>query len=94
MKRTNGTVRIVATGMLLMGAALGMFGDMKLLATNQNYPRVPRTEQVQTAGAQKDDAARGMMKGLSLVARGRSGETDPCVPAAPVTFSAHGPVIC
>ena len=94
MNRTHGTAGMVATGMLLMGAALAMFGDMKLAATNQSYPRVPRTEQEQTAGVQKDDAASKMMRGLSLVARGRSGETDPCVPIAPVTFSVQGAVIC
>jgi hypothetical protein len=94
MKRTNGTTRTVVTGMLLMGAAFGMFGDMKLVATNQSYPRVPRTEQEQTARVQKDHAAPGMMQGLSLLARGRSGETDPCIPISPVTFSARVPVIC
>jgi len=94
MKRTNGTTRTVVTGMLLMGAAFGMFGDMKLIATNQSYPRVPRTEQEQTARAQKDGAAPGMMQGLSLLARGRSGETDPCIPISPVTFSARVPEIC
>jgi hypothetical protein len=73
---------------------LGMFGDMKLAATNQSYPRVPRTEQEQMAGGQKDGAAPAMMQGLSLIARGRSGETDPCIPIAPVTFSARVPVIC
>jgi hypothetical protein len=94
MKRTNGTTRTVVTGMLLMGAAFVMFGDMKLAATNQSYPRVPRTEQEQTAGVQTDDAVSGMMKGLSLVASGRSDGTDPCIPIAPVTFSARVPVIC
>ena len=94
MKRTNGTTRMVVTGMLLMGAAFGMFGDMKLVATNQSYPRVPRTEQEQMARVQKDGAAPAMMQGLSLLARGRSDETDPCIPIAPVTFSARGPVIC
>lgn len=94
MKRTIGTARMVVTGMLLMGAAFGMFGDMKLAATNQSYPRVPRTEQEQTARVQKDDAAPLMMQDLSLLARGRSGETDPCIPITPVTFSVHGAVIC
>jgi hypothetical protein len=94
MKRTNGTARMVATGMLLMGTALAIFGDMKLVATNQSYPRVPRTEQEQTAGVQTDDAAPVTMQGLPLLARGRSGETDPCIPIAPVTFSTRGPVIC
>jgi hypothetical protein len=94
MKRTSGTTRTVVTGMLLMGAAFGMFGGVKLVATNQSYPRVPRTEQEQTARAQKDDAASRRMQGLSLLARGRSGETDPCIPISPVTFSARVPVIC
>jgi hypothetical protein len=80
--------------MLLMGAAFGMFGGMKLVATKQSYPRVPRTEQEQTVRAQKDDAAPGMMQALSLLVRGRSDETDPCIPISPVTFSARVPVIC
>ena len=94
MKRTIGTARMVATGMLLMGAAFGMFGDLKLAATNQNFPRVTRTEQEQVARVQKNGAAPSMMQGVSLLARRGSGETDPCIPVAPVTFSALGPVIC
>jgi hypothetical protein len=94
MTRTLGTTRMVVAGMALLGGAFGVFGDMKLAATNHSYPRVPRTEQEQTARVQKDDAAPRMMKGLSLVARGRSGETDPCVPIAPVTFSARRPEYC
>ncbi len=93
MKRTVGTTRKVVAGMILMGGALGMFGDAKLAAVNNVFPRVPRTDQEQTARVQKD-AAPGMMKDLALVARGRSGETDPCVPIAPVTLSARGPMIC
>ena len=94
MKRTIETARMVASGMLLMGAMLGMFGDMKLAATDQTYPWVPRREQEQMARGQKDGAAPAMMQGLSLLARGRSSETDPCIPIAPVTFSARVPVIC
>jgi len=94
MKRTSETARMVATGMLLMGAAFGMFGDMKLAATNQSFPRMPRTEQEQMARVQKNGAAPAMMQGLSRLARGRSGETDPCIPVAPVTFSVRVPVIC
>ena len=94
MKRTNGTTRAVLTGMLLMGAAFGMLGDMKLVATNQSYPRVPRTEQEQMARAQKGEATPAMMQGVSLLARTGSGETDPCIPIAPVTFSVRGAVIC
>jgi hypothetical protein len=85
---------MVVTGMLLMGAAFGMFGNMNLAATNQTYPRVPRSEQEQMARGQKDGAAPAMMQGLSLLARVRSGETDPCIPIAPLTFSARVPVIC
>lgn len=94
MKRTVGTTRMVAAGMILMSGALGVLGDVKLAATNQAFPRIPRTEQEQTARVQKDDAASAVTRGLSLVARGRSGETDPCVPIAPVTFSVRGAVIC
>ena len=93
MKRTVGTTQMVVAGMLLMSGALGMFGDVKLAAINQAFPRVPRTEQEQTAQAQ-DGTAPAMVQGHSLVARGRSGETDPCVPIAPVTFSARRAVIC
>ena len=93
MKRTVGTTQMVVAGMLLMSGALGIFGDVKLAAINQAFPRVPRTEQEQTARVQ-DGTAPAMVQGLSLVARGRSGETDPCVPIAPVTFSARGAVIC
>jgi hypothetical protein len=85
---------MVVTGMLLVGGALGMFGDMKFAATNQAFPRVPRMEQEQTAHAQNNGVSLAMIQGVSLVARQRSGETDPCVPIVPVTFSARGPVIC
>jgi hypothetical protein len=94
MKRTVGTTRMVLAGMILMSGALGIFGDVKLAATNQAFPRIPRTEQEQTARMRMDDAAPAVTRGLSLVARGRSGETDPCVPIAPVTFSARGAVMC
>jgi len=94
MKHTIGTARMVVTGMLLMGGAVGMFGDMKLAAVNQAFPRLPRTEQEQAAQVEHNDAAPAKTQGLSLVARRRSGETDPCVPIAPITFSARGPVIC
>jgi hypothetical protein len=94
MKRTVGTTRKVVAGMILVSGALGIFGGVKLAATNQAFPRIPRTEQEQTARVQKGDAVPGTMKGLSFVARGRSGETDPCVPIAPVTFSARGAVMC
>lgn len=94
MKRTLGTTRMVVAAMALLGGALGVFGDMKLAATNYSHPRLPRTEQEQAARVQKDEEVQGMMTGLSLVARGRSGETDPCVPIAPVTFSASRPEYC
>jgi hypothetical protein len=94
MTRTIGTTRKVVAGMILMSGALAIFGDVKLAATNQTFPRIPRTEQEQTARVQKDDPALAVTRGLSLVARGRFGETDPCVPIAPVTFSVRGPVIC
>ena len=94
MKRTSGTARTVVTGMLLMGTAFGMFGDMKLAATNQSFPRVPRTEQEQMARGQEKDATPAMTQGVSLLARRGSGETDPCIPIAPVTFSVRGAVIC
>jgi hypothetical protein len=80
--------------MVLMGGAFGMFGDMKMAAVNQVVPRVSKTDQEHTARVQRDDATPAMTRGLSLVARGRSGETDPCIPIAPVTFSARRPEIC
>ena len=94
MKRRVGTTRIAVAGMVLMGGALAMFGDVKLAAVNQAFPRVPRTEQDQAAHTEKNDAAPAMPQGLSLVARGRSGEIDPCIPIAPVTFFARGAEIC
>jgi hypothetical protein len=94
MARTVGTTRMVVAGMVLMGGALGMFGDMKTAAVNQAFPRVPRTEQEQTASLRTDGDAPTRTRDLSLVARERSGASDPCVPIAPVTFSAHGPMIC
>jgi hypothetical protein len=94
MKRTVGTIRMVVAGMVLMGGALGMFGDMKSAAVNEAFPRVLRTEQVQKARVYKGETTPAMTRGLSLVARGRSREGDPCVPIAPVTFSARGPMIC
>ena len=94
MTRTIGTTRMVAAGMILMGGALGMFGDMKTAAVNQAFPRVPRTEQEQTARLRTDGNTPARTRDLSLVARERSGASDPCVPIAPVTFSARGPIIC
>jgi len=94
MTRTTGPTRMVVAGMVLMGGALGMFGDMKTAAVNQVFPRVPRTDQEQTARVQMHDAKLDMPRGLSLVARGRSGESDPCVPIVPVTFLARRPEIC
>ena len=43
---------------------------------------------------QENDATPAMMQGVSLLARTASGETDPCIPIAPVTFSVRGAVIC
>jgi hypothetical protein len=80
--------------MVLMGGALGMFGDIKSAAVNEAFPRVSRTEQVQKARLQNGETMAAVMPGVSLVARGRSREGDPCVPTAPVTFSARGPMIC
>lgn len=94
MKRTIGTARMVVTGMILMGGALGTFGDMKLPATNPTFPRVPRTEQGQTAQGENEDATPAKTHDLALAARRRSGETDPCVPVVPVTFAGQAPVMC
>ena len=94
MKHLVGIARMVVAGMILTGGAVGMFGNMQLAATNHAYPRVPRTEQEEAARVQKDGEAPAMMKGLSLVARGRSGQTDPDIPIAPVTFSTRGSVSC
>ena len=94
MKRTNGTARMVVTGMILMGGALGMFGDMKLASTNQTFPRVPRTEQEQTAQGKSNDTTPAKTQRLSLVARRGSGEKDPSVPIVPVTFAGQVPAMC
>ena len=94
MKRTVGTARMIIAGMVLMGEALGMFGDMMSAAVSDTFPRAPRTEQKQKTRLQKGETMPAVTRGFSLVARGRSGEGDPCVPIAPVTFSAHGPMIC
>jgi hypothetical protein len=94
MKRTIGTTRMVVAGMILLCGTLGLFGEMKVAAINQAFPRLPRTEQEQTAHLRKDDTVPATMRGLSLAARARSGESDPCVPTAPVTFFVRGAVIC
>jgi hypothetical protein len=94
MARTVGTTRMVVAGMVLIGGALGMFGDMKTAALNQAFPRMPRTEQEQTARLRTDGRTPAIAGGSSLVARTRSRESDPCVPVAPVTFSARGAMIC
>lgn len=94
MARTVGTTRMVVAGMVLMGGALGMFGDMKTAAVNAAFSRAPRTEHEQPARLQMGEKMPEVTQGLSLVARGRSREGDPCVPTAPVSFSARGPMIC
>lgn len=94
MTRTIGATRMFVAGMVLMGGALGMFGDMKLATVNHAFPRVPRTEQDQTAQLRTDGDTPALPRGLSLVARERSGASDPCVPTAPVTFSARRPEMC
>ena len=94
MTRTVGAARMVIAAMVLMGGGLGVFGDVKTAAVNQAFPRVPRTEQDQTARLRMDGDTSALTRGLSLVARERSGASDPCVPIAPVTFSARVPVIC
>lgn len=94
MKRTVGTTRMFVAGMVLMGGALGMFGDIKSAAVNEAFPRVPRTEQEQKALLQTGETMPAEARGFSLVGRGRSGAGDPCVPTAPVTFSVRVPVVC
>lgn len=70
MTRTVGTARLVVAGIVLMGGAIGMFGDVQMASVNQVFPRVPRTEQEQVAGLQKDGEAPAARHDLSLVARG------------------------
>lgn len=94
MTRTVGTARIVVTGMLLVGGALGMFGDMKTAAVHPALPRVPRMEREQTARLRTHGNTPARTPDLSLVARARSGQSEPCIPVAPITFSARGPMIC
>jgi len=94
MKRTVGATRMVVAGMVLMGGALGIFGDMNSAAVNQAFTRPSRTEQQKNARLLMGDTMPAAPRGFSLMARGRSGESDPCVPIAPGTFSAHRPMIC
>jgi hypothetical protein len=94
MTRTVGTTRMVVAAMALLGGALGVFGDVKMAAVNQVFPRMPRTEQEQTARLRLDNNTPAAARGLSLFARERSGGSDPCVPIAPVTFSARRPEYC
>lgn len=91
---TSGTTRMVVAGIVLMGGALSTFGDIRTAAVDRVFPRVRRTEQEQTARLRTDSDAPALAQGFSLVARERSGESDPCVPVAPVTFSVRGPEIC
>jgi hypothetical protein len=93
MKRTVGTVRMAMAGMVLMGGALGMIGVAKHAATNQAFPRIPRTEQEQVTRVRTDEAASPRKHGFSTVARNR-GETDPCVPTEPIAFAVRGSVKC
>lgn len=95
MKGIVATSWSVVACMVLLGGAVGVFGNMEL-ATSQIYPRVPRTEQdrqIAHVGA-KDGEPAVMIDTLTVIARGRSRDGDPCIPAAPVTFSGREPVIC
>ena len=94
MTRTIGTTRMFVAGMVLMGGALGMFGDMKTAAVHHAFPRVPRMEREQTVRLRTHGNAPARTPDLSLVARERSGQSDPCIPVAPINFSARGPMIC
>ncbi len=93
MKRTVGT-KVIVAGAILMGGALGIIGEMKLAAVGQVFPRVPRTDQEQTASLQTGGTALAATQHLSRIARGRSSQTDPCVPTEPVIFRATGRMIC
>lgn len=94
MTATAGTTRMVVAGMVLMGGALGMFGEIKIAAVHQIFPRVPRTEHEVATGLRTDGDLPAPARNLSLVAREHSRESDPCVPIAPVSFSARRPEIC
>lgn len=94
MKRTVGNTRMAVAGMVLMGGALGMFGQLKPAAVNHAFPRVPTTQHEQKVWLEMGETMPAATSGFALAARGRSGESDPCVPTAPVTFSARGPMVC
>jgi len=85
---------MVVASMILTAGALGIFGDMKQASTKHAFPRVSRTEQEQTASVQGSSVPLAGTPSSAVVARGRSGDTDPCIPVSPVTFSALGAVMC
>jgi hypothetical protein len=96
MKHTVGTTGLVLVAAFLMGGAIGVLGDMKQIATHHAVPRVPRTQQEETARVENGSGASPTLsaQGVSVIARGRSGETDPCIPGAPDTFAVHVLTIC
>jgi len=94
MKRTAGITRMVVAAAVLMSGTLATTGATRLASIGQAFPRMPRTAQEETAHVQKDIVSPAMTKDLTVIARGRSEETDPCIPNAPVTFSARPAMMC
>lgn len=94
MKRTAGVTRMVVAAAVLMSSALATTGATRLASIGQIVPRMPRTAQEETARVQKDAASPAIARNLTVVARGRSEETDPCIPNAPVTFSTRPAMMC
>jgi hypothetical protein len=79
---------------MLMGGAFGMSGDVNLATATHAYPRMPRTEQEEMSRSRTDRMASAAMDGNLIVARRRSGDGDPCIPNAPISFGVGGPVMC
>jgi hypothetical protein len=94
MKRTAGITRIVVAAAVLMSGALATTGATRLASIGQILPRMPRTAQEEMAHVQKDSASPAIARDLTIIARGRSEETDPCIPNAPVAFSTRPAMMC
>ena len=89
MKRTAGMTRMVVAAAVLMSSALATTGAARLASIDQSLPRIPRTERKEIVQVEKNGA-----RPATIIARGRSGETDPCVPNAPVAFSTRPALTC
>ncbi len=94
MKRSKGAIRMALAGMVLVGGALAIFGDLKHETTDRSIAVVPGTNHAWVAPLPRDGTSAGVARVLLLAARGRSEDADPCVPITPVGFSARGAAVC